>query len=47
MKEVTYENETIELNKLTERKEIYENDLRELKNLNPIEGEYQELEKKI
>ncbi len=47
MKEVTYENETIELNKLTERKEIYENDLRELKNLNPIEGEYQGLEKKI
>ena len=45
-KERLYKKELEEFKKLNEIKETYEYDLRELRNLNPVSGEFEELEKK-
>ena len=45
-KENLYKSELDEFKKLNEIKQTYDYDLKELRNLNPVSGEYEELEKK-
>ena len=45
-KESLYKSELEEFKKLSEIKQTYEYDLKELRNLNAVSGEFEELEKK-